>query len=101
MKSFQKQMLAAALLAALGLGLSLLNNLRPIAGSQPASIGEPDRNGITPAATDATDKFEDKSQPANVESKKNMARARFAPGGIRQWGLESWSRLRHRLRRRG
>jgi len=97
MKRFQKHLLAATVLMIVGLGALLLDDVRPVAPSQTAVMDETSRAEAT-HATSSND-AEDKSEPAIVESQKNMTREKSAPVKIKQWSLNSWSRLRRKLRR--
>jgi hypothetical protein len=98
MKLFKKQLLVAILLLIVGLGLPLLNALRTVAPSQPTVMNEADRAAATRASS--INHAEDETKPASLESRRNNpAHAKSVHGRIREWGLESWSRVRRKIRR--
>jgi hypothetical protein len=97
MKRFQKHLLAATGLMIVGLGALLLDDVRPVAPSQTAVIEETSSTEATHATS--SHNAEDKSEPASIESQKSMTREKSVPVKIKQWGLNSWSRLRRKLRR--
>ena len=97
MKRFQKHLLAAIMLMTVGLGVLLLNDVRPFAPSQTEFKDETSRTEATPVSS--INNAEDKSKIASTESKTNITREKSMPVKIKQWGLNSWSRLRRRMRR--
>ncbi|HEV7858514.1 MAG TPA: hypothetical protein VGO91_07780 [Pyrinomonadaceae bacterium] len=97
MKRVQKHLLAATVLVIVGLGALLLDDVRRVAPLQTEVMDETSRAEATPSTS--INSLEDKSKPASLESHENMTREKSMPVKIKQWGLNSWSRLRRKLRR--
>ncbi|HEY0006900.1 MAG TPA: hypothetical protein VGB17_19120 [Pyrinomonadaceae bacterium] len=96
MKKFRNYLLAAAVFAVVGLAVSLFN-----AGRYSTPLGREvvDEHARAEAKAADGNGADDKSSAKVIGPEKKIVREKSVSHRIKQWGLDSWSRVRRRVRR--